>query len=333
MPHSVSGERIEALDIAKAFGILLVVFGHTIAIAPNLWIFSFHVPLFFMLAGICAAPHKFRSFGTFVAHRSRTLLLPTLFFTLCLSPVYELGERLIRGEHFPMLWFLYALYFSEIIYFFIARLDRSVRFALLLTLYLGSYGCATAHLQLPFHIENLGSTLFYYGFGHTFMALRPTPGENTMLFRIIGVHNGKKNAAAAAVLLFPMLPIVLTHRSFNISINEFPPFFPLFAIASIVTSVAVIYCADAIGRSRPLSFVGTNTLLILALHGPLLLLCSEYLLPYIPNKYVYAPVAFALSLSGCLMAAPIFNRYLPWAVGKKRKLIGAPEKNATDRTS
>lgn len=47
-----NSKRIESLDIAKGFGILIVVLGHVLR--PNdvflkEFIFSFHMPLFFIL--------------------------------------------------------------------------------------------------------------------------------------------------------------------------------------------------------------------------------------------------------------------------------------------
>lgn len=49
-----NSKRIESLDIAKGFGILIVVLGHVLR--PNdvflkEFIFSFHMPLFFILSG------------------------------------------------------------------------------------------------------------------------------------------------------------------------------------------------------------------------------------------------------------------------------------------
>lgn len=48
------GERIQEIDIAKGIGILLVLIGHSIPYESNLhtWIYSFHMPLFFILSGL-----------------------------------------------------------------------------------------------------------------------------------------------------------------------------------------------------------------------------------------------------------------------------------------
>ena len=76
--------RLEYLDAAKGLGILLVILGHIYAWNPNInrkilvtWIYSFHMPLFFILSGYLIADKltvpcyseyfkkKFKSFYSF----------------------------------------------------------------------------------------------------------------------------------------------------------------------------------------------------------------------------------------------------------------------------
>lgn len=55
-------ERERALDVIKGVGILLVVVGHTSC--PDVlktWIYSFHMPLFFMVAGYLFNERKWKS--------------------------------------------------------------------------------------------------------------------------------------------------------------------------------------------------------------------------------------------------------------------------------
>ena len=55
-------ERDSAVDIAKGLGILLVIFGHTVAAwggnqeALHRFIYAFHMPLFFGVAGLYLSP-------------------------------------------------------------------------------------------------------------------------------------------------------------------------------------------------------------------------------------------------------------------------------------
>lgn len=79
--------RIEFLDVAKFIGLVLVCFCHIPLPEGNfhVWVYSFHMPLFFLVSGI------FFSVDTFAIGRSaKQLLIPFLFFNL-LACVISLG--------------------------------------------------------------------------------------------------------------------------------------------------------------------------------------------------------------------------------------------------
>ena len=75
-------KRIEYIDIAKGLGIILVVIGHCIdgKTFPGTWISSFHMPLFFILSGMCFNASRYTSLIPFFYKRFKTLFLPLLFF-------------------------------------------------------------------------------------------------------------------------------------------------------------------------------------------------------------------------------------------------------------
>ena len=60
-------KRIEYIDIAKGIGMILVVIGHCIndKTFPGTWIYSFHMPLFFVLSGLCFSDKKYPTFLPF----------------------------------------------------------------------------------------------------------------------------------------------------------------------------------------------------------------------------------------------------------------------------
>jgi fucose 4-O-acetylase-like acetyltransferase len=69
--------RINWIDIAKGIGIFLVVLGHTgIPVKLSYWIYSFHMPLFFFISGMCFDISKYQSFKSILLKKSKTLLLP-----------------------------------------------------------------------------------------------------------------------------------------------------------------------------------------------------------------------------------------------------------------
>lgn len=87
--------RLTALDSLRGFGILLVVLGHTSRSAGLVsWIFSFHMPLFFIISGMLFHERQFLdSFKKKVAR----LLIPYLFFGIVTFAYWALIERRLRG--------------------------------------------------------------------------------------------------------------------------------------------------------------------------------------------------------------------------------------------
>ena len=76
--------RLVTLDILKGIGIILVVIGHMIGNQLNIrpWIYAFHMPMFFMIAGYCFDKHKYPDIGKLAWQRMRTLLIPCLYFII-----------------------------------------------------------------------------------------------------------------------------------------------------------------------------------------------------------------------------------------------------------
>lgn len=105
MGNSVSsGEKLKAenrigmIDVAKGIGIILVVFAH-INYTPNILnaIYSFHMPLFFLISGMMFSKQKYNSFLKFVKRKFTTLICPYIFFYI-LAIVYIYGfQTIING--------------------------------------------------------------------------------------------------------------------------------------------------------------------------------------------------------------------------------------------
>lgn len=72
-------KRIEYLDVAKFIGLALVCFCHIPLPEGNfhVWVYSFHMPLFFMVSGIFFSVDKFT-----IGKSAKQLLVPFIFFNL-----------------------------------------------------------------------------------------------------------------------------------------------------------------------------------------------------------------------------------------------------------
>ncbi|MCB2194198.1 MAG: acyltransferase family protein, partial [Deltaproteobacteria bacterium] len=97
--------RISAIDVARCYAMALVFYGHFIerfmllknpaGAAQYKFIYSFHMVVFFVLAGYVAREIDIElSFGNYVKHRFVSRLLPFLFFTalFMVPPLFFPGE-------------------------------------------------------------------------------------------------------------------------------------------------------------------------------------------------------------------------------------------------
>lgn len=94
----VNNERLQWIDTAKGWGILLVIYGHLPYIPTGMdqWIYSFHMPLFVVLAGLVwkfkAEPIKLT-----LKKELKALMVPFVFF-FALSWVFWLAKSMAMGR-------------------------------------------------------------------------------------------------------------------------------------------------------------------------------------------------------------------------------------------
>ena len=145
-PRGGQANRLTYIDIAKGIGIFLVVVGHCIPDATSAtgisipayrWlhdvIYSFHMPLFFFLAGFMVSRQKMLDRAQkpldLVRKRVSRLLVPYIFVGLCYAPfkmllsnfankpydISTIWQIVIGVNPDGELWFLYALFVITVI--------------------------------------------------------------------------------------------------------------------------------------------------------------------------------------------------------------------------
>src|SRR5689334_711901 len=78
---AVTSGRFGWVDSAKGIGIILVLLGHTpIPVEYKLFIYAFHMPLFFFIGGLFLNMEK--SSDVFFKDKIRSLLLPYIVFAV-----------------------------------------------------------------------------------------------------------------------------------------------------------------------------------------------------------------------------------------------------------
>ena len=49
--NAKNGNKIQWIDVAKGIAIIFVVLGHCVSGQTFIWVYSFHIPLFFFISG------------------------------------------------------------------------------------------------------------------------------------------------------------------------------------------------------------------------------------------------------------------------------------------
>lgn len=281
--------RIEYIDFLKAFGIFTVIYGHVYT--ENNWlyqfIYSFHMPLFFLLSGIFFKANK--SINNLYIKRTRTLILPYLFFYIATYLYWIFVERNIRTNaggvdadwwkpilgliyespywnlfaHNNPLWFVPALLSVETFAYLTSKYDSKSKF------YLGIAGIflsilfAKLHLYLPFGIiMALYCYLFHYLGQKIHILNRLSYKQNLLSFIILLIFY------CIYIYKFGYVPSTIFAPQIETAIA--------FYLIATYTITLLLLLAKLIRPILKISFIykitfflGSNTLIILCIHDPL----------------------------------------------------------------
>lgn len=188
-----TNNRLDYIDIAKAVGMFAIIWGHILLHGwSNLFVYSFHIPLFFFLSGMVFNGAKYDSLWRLVKRRAKTLLLPYLLFSV-LTWIIWAGTKIVSHEQvnlfFPLLetvfaqgsvgyvvhnlplWFVPCLFVVEVVYYCMNKLPEwLVVICCVCCAFIGNYMIRGGHLdffgQLPWSIEGAMNAISFYALGN-----------------------------------------------------------------------------------------------------------------------------------------------------------------------
>ena len=287
-------KRIEWVDFAKGIGIVLVVLGHTGPFGhgfPGSWIGSFHMPLFFFLAGLCFDETRYASLWQYAKRKAMALLYPYVTLSLLmiglsvflcwdsasLASVSSLWSRFVGWRRGPIptvspMGFLFELLTLELVYAVIADVVKNRVRRLVVCLVLAGVGGWASTIVHPY--EGLDGTFFfslvtlaYYGTAHFLReALRDgsIPCVKTVMPAVVVLH------AALVAVYFREVPV---YRALAITPAwAYAPISVLGIFGTIMVSKWICGLPRMDRAIRFVSWLGKNTLLIFVLH-PYLGMC------------------------------------------------------------
>lgn len=322
--------RLEWVDLAKGFGIILVVIGHTtLPIEIRKWIYSFHMPLFFYLSGYFFKSGKY-SFLDFFIKRCRTLLIPFMSFVFFNwigfdllhlwwgESTYDIINVLKNGPKDPI-WFLTTLFVVEICHHAIDHIVKIINnlktqgaiwFILCVILVVINYLIIhVANIKLPYEMIYVPHYLMFY-----------IVGRNHWI-------NIVDKIAYFQIIILLVIDLLLEYNlPYGIGLN---PKILLYVLSYLVALLGVFWLINfsfvlslsnnsLLRKCKSLiSFWGANSIVILGLHTVFVR----------GIKYVFHSLGFSsawsfpfrqLLLWIILSIAILFiNKYTPWLVGKK----------------
>lgn len=341
---STKKKRIEWLDSLRGFAMFFVVLGHIAANSSSqiLLIYSFHMPLFFMISGATFRAGKYSSFLACVKDKAKKLLLPYVFLYLINIPFWYLNKKILGTNSHTLdevlwgivpanqsietmssgaLWFLPALFLISVVFYGMVELDRkgklkleaSVLICFLLMVYLSLfYGKAT-----PWHWAVVPMGIIFYFLGWAFI-------QNKDNF--LKLVQGRESSTDIAKIRFIVVGIALlafgiwaayTNGKISMHGNSYNTI-ALALISSTFISLALTMLMMKLPKIKLLDYAGKNSIIFFGFHIALIRFLENW---SVTDGFAASHVlATALIVFVAMVPVSMFvNRFCPFIVMKKRQ--------------
>ncbi len=329
-----TSKRIEWVDIAKGVAIVLVCLGHRdIPQSMRVWVYSFHLPFFFFLAGYTTNFESYANFWTYATRKVRVLLVPyfvfgsaNVAFHLFFDRFYrhaavDLDDALLHlldGSGVGPLWFILPLFVVEVVSYALNLLPRGKTIVVILSSFGGyalSLAFSSSHIFWYLNVALI--SLFFFWFArfirYSRINKRFAKGDVALFLDALTVH--------AISLAFNSEIVVMGYNEFGI--------FPFFLLGGAAGSVVVASVCARLEKTRRVKrvfvYFGKNTIPIVAFHyypGYMILetlFYKSFGLKYMYNVFSYNIEGFVYTICVLMLCVPIIefvNRFAPWMVGK-----------------
>lgn len=331
-------KRYQYLDVARGFGLLLVIISHSCGLSR--FLINYYIPLFFVVSGYIYK--EGRSYKENIEHKAKRLLIPYFGYSAVLLAVYVLMGRTLaetKASAFGILYSRYCLYDTTVVK------DNVYLF----TVANGAMWYLTAFFaaSLVYHLvidRCLSDWKFLIGTLIVLTAITMALADIPVLlpwsidlacvgtiFMIAGTLLGRAQffekkwniPLIAAVFVIYILTSCLD-PGINMSIREYGIYgafsVPFFIIVGLTGSLLCIWFGKLIENTAPgrfIAYVGKNTIFLLAFHIFALevveRIASKFIAIPVPGGAVvpfvlYHALRITAAVLGCLAFSEILNR-------------------------
>ncbi len=341
--------RVSWIDAAKGLGIVLIVLGHITSVetpsAPYVFIYAFHVPLFFFVSGLTLKPGR-EPFGAMLQSKFRTLLVPYLCYALLGYVFYIVGygvahalglriEQFNYGPWHPLagvffgtlgdgnlvntpVWFIIALFCTFVIGYAINTHIRSevLRWTIIALLALTGY-LASRQLKLPWSLASALVGLVFFQAGH-------------LHAKRFGLESLSRRT------LWPLLVVTLPISLFSylngfVSLADMelghPALYALFAFSGLYLTIALVQLLGQ--HTQWLVRLGQWSMAIMVIHMLIIKTAKVALAALLHTNIAQIEASWLPSLGVLLIVVALLipsvwfmERFLPFTLGKSRTSAG-----------
>ncbi len=316
-----NSKRIDYLDYVKGLGILLVILGH-IYTGDNyikIWLYSFHMPLFFIVSGILIKHTniKDRDIKNIIVSKFKSLIIPYICFELLAIFIWmvqnEFTFSALRWNIIDSVlmyckagatWFLPCLFITEIIYLVIIKKIKNDKINVFIS-------------SIIFLISLIIKTNNHY----LIVIFRCFVAYGFVAFGYYGYNLiiNKEVTLKYLIILF-IFNVILSEYNGGVDLWGLTLNNPILYIAnSILGSLLVIYTFKKIKTNlNILKYFGVNTIIVMSTQQVILGIISEFTGKQSYN-YLIGIVIFAVTTIIEIPIIEIINRYMPFMIGKFKK--------------
>ena len=271
-------KRIQWIDMAKGYGMLFVIAAHCDVGVLGRWMYTFHLPLFFMLSGYVFSCQY--SIKEFFLKKCKTILVP--YFLLGIPLVifqwweyYSMGYcrgtdilyiflQLLVQKRMWTLWFLACLFCVQMVFYFLARYIKDLRWiglSCLTTTVLGYVYYLKGGSSLPWNFDTSWMAITFFYIGYAYKKKRPN----------IDRFLDNKRYAIPLFGLMVLLNLGLAVLNLQLGYTNLEMFYSSYGMLPLVYGAAIAGCFGVIIFSkwftlRPVRYIGANSMLYFAWH-------------------------------------------------------------------
>ncbi|MBR6201067.1 MAG: acyltransferase family protein [Spirochaetales bacterium] len=332
--------RIEWIDIAKGIGIICVIIGHMGIYSVNRVVFSFHMPLFFIISGYVFHIDN-RSFTNTLKRNYNSLIKPyiatciaitllsimlntiTFHFYKILPDTYNWFIRSLYGSgtnanktlfnigQIGAIWFLLCLFWVRNFYTLISKIQSIFIWIIIVFLFFIGYH-SVKYIYIMWSIQSAMTAILFYHIGYK--------------IKQYNLLNIKPIITTLICLLIWGLCLYFNKDIMSIVRNKYPDI-SLNILGAITGTIVIINFSKLLTKfkiSKILTYFGENSLIILCFH-----LIELNLLPWqsvltklgINNAYICYIIIFICKIVWCICGVHCCNntKLGRWIFQKKVK--------------